>query len=90
MNNKFSKQSSPILDGPLLDTIKVKFSTLVDTAQYPFSINIIKNLKEIYFPTQVTFFVRENGTGKSTLLEAIAYHAGFGGKRIIKGDLMSF
>ncbi len=39
---------------------------------------IIKNLKEITFPTQVTFFVGENGAGKSTLLEALAMHVGFG------------
>lgn len=65
-------------NGPLLDSIKFKHSTSLDTAMYPFSLNIIKNLKEIHFPTQVTFFVGENGTGKSTLLEAIAYHAGFG------------
>lgn len=53
-------------------------SESVDTTQYPFSLNIIKNLQEINFPTQVTFFVGENGTGKSTILEAIAHKAGFG------------
>ena len=45
---------------------------------YPFSLPIVKNLKDIIFPTQVTFFVGENGTGKSTILEAIALKAGFG------------
>ncbi len=33
-----------------------------NSATYPFSLNIIKNLHEIEFPTQITFFVGENGT----------------------------
>ena len=65
-------------NGPLLATVTSKSLELVDSAQYPFFLDIIKNLKTINFTTQVTFFVGENGTGKSTLLEAIAYHAGFG------------
>jgi len=73
-----SKHISSLLSGPLLDTVRVNFSDPVDTAKYPFSLPIIKNLQEIHFPTQVTFFVGENGTGKSTILEAIADHAGFG------------
>ncbi|MBS1987751.1 AAA family ATPase [Candidatus Dependentiae bacterium] len=68
----------PLLQGPLLDKAKIVLQTSTDVNQYPFSLNIIKNLKEIVFPTQVTFFVGENGTGKSTILEAIANKAGFG------------
>lgn len=41
-------------------------------SQYPFSIPAIKNLDELHFTQHVTFFIGENGTGKSTLLEAIA------------------
>jgi predicted ATPase len=44
---------------------------------YPFSILAIKNLDTIEFATNVTFFVGENGSGKSTILEAIAYQCGF-------------
>ena len=39
---------------------------------FPFNIPLIKELDEIKFHQPVTFFVGENGTGKSTLLEAIA------------------
>lgn len=64
---------------PLLDKIKVNFNNpIVDWDQYPFSLGLVKNLKEIEFPTQVTFIVGENGSGKSTILEAIANKAGFG------------
>jgi predicted ATPase len=65
-------------DGPLLDKIKIKFADGVRFDSYPFFLPIVKNLKEIEFPAQVTFFVGENGTGKSTILEALATKAGFG------------
>jgi predicted ATPase len=66
------------LDGPILDKVRISFPSETDFSQYPFSLEIVKNLNEILFPTQVTFFVGENGTGKSTILEAIATKAGFG------------
>lgn len=37
----------------------------------------VQNYKEIKFERPITFFVGENGTGKSTLLEAIAIALGF-------------
>jgi predicted ATPase len=64
------------LDGPILDKIKVNIDN--DSSEYPFSLPIIQNLDDISFPTQVTFIVGENGTGKSTLLESIAARSGFG------------
>ncbi len=45
--------------------------------KYPFSLPVINNLESIEFHPKVTFFVGENGTGKSTLLEAIATAWGF-------------
>jgi predicted ATPase len=38
---------------------------------YPFNLEVLHNTDSIPFPTPVTFFIGENGTGKSTLLKAI-------------------
>jgi predicted ATPase len=46
--------------------------------KYPFNIPAIASLKTLEIASRVCFFVGENGTGKSTLLEAIAAHYGFG------------
>ncbi|MFC1895313.1 AAA family ATPase [Thermodesulfobacteriota bacterium] len=40
--------------------------------RYPFSLPLFRETESISFTSPVTFFVGENGTGKSTLLEAIA------------------
>ena len=40
---------------------------------YPFNLSIFHHTETISFTTPVTFFVGENGTGKSTLLEAMAH-----------------
>jgi predicted ATPase len=50
-----------------------KFPT---TEHYPFNLNIFHETKGIVFNSPVTFFVGENGTGKSTLLEAITHKCG--------------
>ncbi len=52
--------------------------------QYPFSVPAIQALTELQFRSRVCFFSGENGTGKSTLLEAIAASYGMpreGGSR---------
>lgn len=51
-----------------------------DWNQYPFTVPAIASLREVTIRKPVVFFVGENGTGKSTLLEAIAIHYGFGGE----------
>ena len=43
---------------------------------YPFNLEIFQNTKSIRFNNPVTLFIGENGTGKSTLLKAIAYKCG--------------
>ena len=50
-----------------------KFPT---TEHYPFNLNIFHETKSLLFDSPVTFFIGENGTGKSTLLEAITHRCG--------------
>src|SRR5579862_3912437 len=56
---------------------------------YPFSVPAIRSLDALNFRSRICFFAGENGTGKSTLLEAIAAHYGFGpegGNRNFRND----
>ncbi|MFC4075984.1 AAA family ATPase [Salinithrix halophila] len=52
--------------------------------EYPFNIPALQGWNQLSLDTSVTFFVGENGSGKSTIMEAIAYQCGFntaGGSR---------
>ena len=40
--------------------------------EYPFNLPVVRNLETLLLHRNVTFIVGENGTGKSTLLEAVA------------------
>ncbi len=58
----------------------IRFDGLLDSGSYLNKLPIIKYLSReggLSFSSNVTFFVGENGTGKSTLLEAIAVAYGF-------------
>ncbi|EJO5347740.1 AAA family ATPase [Clostridium botulinum] len=46
-------------------------------SEYPYCLPAIKDLYRIDFHPKVTYIVGENGTGKSTILEAIAIACGF-------------
>lgn len=49
-----------------------------DPKSYPFSIPAVQQIESIDFSSSpVTFFVGENGSGKSTIVESIAVAAGF-------------
>lgn len=45
---------------------------------HPFTLPILADGLSLEFTTPVTFFVGENGSGKSSVLEALAWHNGFG------------
>src|SRR5438105_1466640 len=54
-----------------------KSSPSPETAErFPFSVPIVRALEKLSLDSAVTFFVGENGSGKSTILEAIAAAAG--------------
>jgi predicted ATPase len=55
---------------PYLVRLRLKEGA-ADGTEYPFSLPLIRCL-DIEFTAPVTFFVGENGTGKSTVIEAIA------------------
>jgi predicted ATPase len=44
----------------------------IDTSAFPFSIPFLKTLIKMDFTNDITILVGENGTGKSTFLEALA------------------
>jgi predicted ATPase len=49
----------------------------IDFARYPFNIPAVQEIGNIEFHPGVTFFVGENGAGKSTVLEGLALALGF-------------
>jgi len=64
--------------------ISINRSKVPSFKEYPYCLPVCRNMGELIFDPSVTFLVGENGTGKSTLLEAIAVAMGFnaeGGSR---------
>ena len=59
-----------------INKISLKRDEIENFNKYPFDIKIIKELTGIELTSRVTFFVGENGTGKSTFIEAIAMASG--------------
>lgn len=69
---------------PFLKSVSLNRDAVTTFDEYPFCIAAIRSLARLELHPRVTFFVGENGTGKSTLLEAIAVAEGFnpeGGSR---------
>lgn len=61
-----------------LNKISLNWERVENRNAYPFNIPAISNLDSLNLDYNVIFIVGENGTGKSTLLEAVAYQCGFG------------
>ena len=60
------------LDEHFILWVELLRDKIKDESKYPFSLCCIQALEEITFNKNITFLVGENGTWKSTLLEAIA------------------
>lgn len=70
--------------GPLVSSVSINTPEGEGDSAYPFSIPAIRAIRTLKLHPRVTFFVGDNATGKSTLLEAIAVAARFnaeGGSR---------
>lgn len=50
---------------------------VINPSVYPFSIPAVRRINSIQLSQPVTFFVGENGSGKSTIVESLAVAAGF-------------
>jgi predicted ATPase len=61
---------------PYLRSVALDPTVEVDAERYPFSIPAVRELGLLEPHPDVTFFVGENGAGKSTVLEAIAVALG--------------
>lgn len=56
----------------ILSTLRLKNFPEEEQDTFPWSLPLIKNLETLTFEKNISFFVGENGSGKSTILEAIA------------------
>ncbi|MDR3416334.1 MAG: AAA family ATPase [Nevskia sp.] len=63
---------------PYLREVSLKRDGTYAADRYPFNIPAVRELDGLEFHPDVTFFVGENGSGKSTVLEGIALALGFG------------
>lgn len=72
---------------PYLQEVSLQTNRINSYENFPFNIPAIKNLTKMTFHNEVTFVVGENGSGKSTFIEAVAESIGLsqeGGSRHVK------
>lgn len=62
---------------PYLQEIHLLKDRIPNHEVFPFSIPTLRNFSHLTLKSNICFFVGENGTGKSTLLEAIALYSGY-------------
>jgi predicted ATPase len=78
------KRAEGITDPHYVREVFLRRSEVPSYEGYPFCLPAVRHLDRLPLHPKVTFFIGENGTGKSTLLEAIAVAWGFnpeGGSR---------
>ncbi|MBL0937731.1 MAG: AAA family ATPase [Gemmatimonadaceae bacterium] len=68
---------SDVIGSPFLTRVGIKPDRVVE-GEHPFTLPILSNGLSLEFTTPVTFLVGENGSGKSSVLEALAWATGFG------------
>lgn len=68
----------PLDAKPYLLSASFRPDAELDFTAYPFNIPAVEEIESITFHPDLTFFVGENGSGKSTVLEAIAVALGYG------------
>lgn len=64
------------MDGRFIKSVRIDWE-LVEEDSYLRRIPVLQKMERLDFGKNITFFVGENGTGKSTLTEAIAVACGF-------------
>ncbi len=52
--------------------LKLKEADQLDWSAYPHAIPVVNDIEKLEFHADVTFFADENGSEKSTILDAIA------------------
>jgi predicted ATPase len=62
---------------PYLQEVSIRPDAEIDFGIYPYNIPAVSEIGLLEFHPDVTFFVGENGSGKSTVLEGIALALGF-------------
>lgn len=73
-----------VTPGPFIESVFLDPTRIVDPMHYAFNLPSTKSFRRLDLHPKVTFFVGENGSGKSTMLEAIAIANGLnaeGGSR---------
>lgn len=58
-------------------SVVLRREQIEEPEEYPFCLPVVRHLDKLDFRGRVSFLAGENGTGKSTLLEAIAVNYGF-------------
>lgn len=71
--------------GLQLKNATINSETFPTREYYPFNLEVLRRTRTLTFDTPVTLFVGENGTGKSTLLQALATACGIHIWRPIEG-----
>jgi predicted ATPase len=63
-------------EAPFVSHVEVVASRVENPKAYPFTVPAVRDLGLLRLDSKVTYFVGENGSGKSTIVEAIAVAAG--------------